>query len=301
MNLMHLLWVLGGSLLGGIAGFLVLHALKLRSETVKIGVIMGFAFIGGFLIPAIFEPSGADQEVSQEGRNNSSLQDNPLLNALSQKSTKHQKQIEAALLSSAKTELTRARIDEYAITRGVDLALTYVPNAQDQSLLDLIEGLAVTTQRLLSEDAETCYAWLYGGYGHDVFDYNRFVMALANQPLSNQPLLNQSLLNQSGANQSTNNGLIDYQFSLYTALVEGAGPTPIAYDEDAAKAAVGRVSFQFIQAAGFQNTGLVTGETAPTSAQDYDIACQARYVLYQSLLREEDPASAIRELFSQRQ
>ncbi len=171
-----------------------------------------------------------------------------------------------------------AVIDEYAFTAGIEEARTYISRAQDEDIIALIEALAVSTQQLLGIDPRACYAWYYGAFGFVEFDFMKFRASLGDD-------------------------LLALQFRLFTNLVENSSSVtpPRNLSEDELERAINRTNLQMLQYAGVENSGLVTGQAPPRFPEredEYTIACQARFVQYQSILSEEDPAALVRFLFA---
>jgi len=163
----------------------------------------------------------------------------------------------------------------FAITDGAEAAQAYIPYAEDQTTLDLVESMAVMTARLGERNPQACYGWLYGGYGHVDFDFDGVFEAVG------QPLL-------------------DYHLAAYADLVLSSGTTnhDIAIEEARqGKIAADRATFAMMQTAGIERSEIITGERAPADSADYRAACQARLALLRTLLADEDAAGGIRYLY----
>ena len=301
-----------GGLVGGAAGFgLWTVAQRFLPRPTLWLLVAGLAFVGARLMPTVLlppppaagpadtdpsildpvepdpsspqkplphadRPTGADQPVRRDvpipdpyPRGSLDPADVPMLASLSRRDPGLAQLMARELGTGPQSE---AKVLDFAMTHGAAAAQGFVPVAADQPILDLAEALAVTTERLLSRDPRACYGWLYGGYGYDAFAFDAFFAA-------------------------TGRGLIDYQMSVYTGLVESAGTDVPAYDEAAANAAISRANFAMTQVAGLDRLEMIAGERAPDGQGDYVAACTARYALLRSLLLEEDAASAIRHLY----
>ena len=146
--------------------------------------------------------------------------------------------------------------------------------AGDQETIDLIEALAISTRKLSQSDPDVCYRWHYGGYGFMEFDFAQFRKALGD-------------------------GLLKQQFQRYGRLVESASlrSRDAATTDDDANA-LARAMFAMTQRVGNGNIDLILGERPPIpDSKDTQVACEARLVLYRSLLAEPDAAGAIRKAF----
>ncbi|MEO1150512.1 MAG: hypothetical protein AAFW83_05920 [Pseudomonadota bacterium] len=161
----------------------------------------------------------------------------------------------------------------FAITEGASAAQTLIPYAEDQATLDLVESMAVMTQRLVSRDPKACYGWLYGGFGYQAFDFDAFLEAVG------RPLL-------------------DYHLTAYADLVRSAGDSARA-TTTAGKTAADRATFAMMQTGGIERSGIILGERAPADGQDQRAACQARLALLRTVLADEEAAAGIRYLFAQ--
>ncbi len=196
-----------------------------------------------------------------------------LLNDLAKKDPVFSQRLETEFLSG---DPSAEAIDEYAFTIGIGEALKYIPRARDESLVELVEGMAYITNQLVTTDPRICYAWYYGAFEYETFDFQRY-------------------------RNSIGDALLALQFKLYSNIVLTALDEYPLFDQDLADEAVSRASFAMLQFAGFENSGLITGEAGPRNRDnndEYVVACQARFVLYQSLLSEDIKADAIRQFFS---
>jgi len=296
----HILFVMLSSLIGGAVGFgiwlltrkYLFSSISEDNQQKLQWVIVGVcAFLGALSLPNPFNDSGARHTNEQYASSNNSADINspivfedrpfPLDHVLLSVLAKLNPAFETQIITHFNNQnATSDQINEFALTRGVEEAIQYVPRAQDEQLVNLIEVLALTTQTLLSKNPHACYSWHYGAYGYGSFDYQKWSTAVGSR-------------------------LIDLQFDLYVLMIDSAnkseGTQTIEYDPAIGDAAISRVNFAMIQSAGFENNGLISGDRPPKSLADYEIACIARLTLYQALLAEDQPGIAIRHLFLQGQ
>lgn len=293
----QLITAIFGALAGGFIGFGIWLALRnwIKAPWLRIALI-GAGALSFSLILQTFDLSGpisspttkipaapvATQRVDPEPRADAtSAQSNreqvslglPLLLALSERNGDF-----AANALGFLDGQNNAVIDEYAFTAGIEEARTYISRARDEDIIALIEGLAISTQQLLGIDPRACYAWYYGAFGFVDFDFMKFRASLGDD-------------------------LLALQFRLFTNLVENASlvTPPHNFSEAELEQAINRTNLQMLQFAGVENSGLVTGQAPPRFPEredEYTIACQARFVQYQSILSEEDPAALVRFLFA---
>lgn len=285
MNMMAIIGLILGAGIGAGAGFLVWRLVGRRIPW-RFGanvLVFAGAFAGALVVPDIIAGSGrSDSREAAAPIESATGQvralDNPLLAALAARDHDFATRLTAQFPDG---RAPRLAIEEYAITRGVEAALGYLPRAPASQLDQLITQLALATLALSRENPKACYGWLYGGYGYEAFDFAAFRDAIGDY-------------------------LLRHQFMAYADLVISADGVehPIPYGKSEAIGATAAANVQMIQVAGVENTGLVYGTRAPLAVNrdgdnDYFIACQARYVFYQGVLAEDNATDAIRHLFVQ--
>jgi len=215
----------------------------------------------------------SDQQVSQIM---TGLKSDPLVTALLLK----QPQLEAEAeekLSKAYAEGGLRALTKASVEFGASIASNYLKNyflrASDEDLVRAVTAMDEAVHRLAELDPKTCYAWQFAAYGHEKFNYPALIQHLGEDRYQ------------------------AHQEAL-AAVVTNASDSVPEYDVEAGRAVTKRAGIAMLAKLDPEKYDLINGRLAPASVADEKAACEALAAMYDVMLKSENPAAALRYMFS---